>query len=182
MQLKTAQTKAELEQILQLQQANHYDNISSHTKDQEGFVTVLHDLELLMRMNEAAGQIIAIDEAKVVAYALVMLNSFSQEIPVLEPMFEVFKTVDYRGKKLTDFTFYVMGQICIDKSYRGKGVFGQLYEKHKEIYSEQFQLCITEVSKNNVRSIRAHEKVGFKTIYTYRDQTDHWLIMAWDWS
>ncbi len=74
-----------------------------------------------------------------------------------------------------------MGQICIAKVYRGQGLFEQLYNYHKEIYQPQFDLFVTEISTRNHRSLRAHEKVGFKTIHTHRDNLDEWRVVAWDW-
>jgi len=74
-----------------------------------------------------------------------------------------------------------MGQICIDKTYRGKGIFNILYQKHKELYSHKYDLLVTEISVNNPRSLRAHEKVGFKIIHTYHDALDEWAVVVWDW-
>ena len=59
--------------------------------------------------------------------------------------------------------------------------FENLYLKHKEAYSDKFEICLTEVSANNLRSMRAHEKVGFQTIHKYRDTTDDWNIILWSW-
>jgi hypothetical protein len=28
--------------------------------------------------------------------------------------------------------------------------------------------------------MRAHERVGFKTVQTFRDATDEWNILVWD--
>ena len=74
-----------------------------------------------------------------------------------------------------------MGQVCIDKAYRGKGVFSMLYEQHKQSYSKHYQMLVTEISVHNYRSQRAHEKVGFKTIHTYTDAMDSWNLVVWDW-
>lgn len=178
--VKRAETDAELNQILTLQAANHKDNLSVQRKAESGFVTVRHDLELLKKMNAAAGQVIAKDGDTVVGYALVMLKEFSPLIPVLMPMFEMFNTLSYRDRSLPEYSYYVMGQICVAESHRGKGVFQQLYSGHRQFYSNLFELCLTEVSSSNLRSMRAHEKVGFETIYSFEDETDQWNILAWD--
>ena len=56
-----------------------------------------------------------------------------------------------------------------------------MYEHHKKIYQHQFDLLVTEISANNPRSQKAHEKVGFKTIHNYRDDIDEWNVVVWDW-
>lgn len=62
MELKLVDSELELQQILELQKANHYDNVSDDLKQVNGFVTVKHDLATLTLMNEKARQIVAVDE------------------------------------------------------------------------------------------------------------------------
>ena len=176
----TATMDGELAQILTLQQANHASSLSEADAARDGFVTVMHTFELLKKMNQAAPQIIAKDGDAVIGYALVMLRSFSDMIPVLQPMFNRLSTIKFGDKKVTDHSFYVMGQICVAENYRGKGVFDSLYQKHKELNAPIYDLCVTSVSIRNKRSMRAHERVGFEIVNTFRDQTDEWNILAWN--
>jgi len=175
----TATLDEELAQILTLQQANHASSLSEADAARDGFVTVMHSFDLLKKMNQAAPQIIAKDDAAVIGYALVMLRSFSDMIPVLQPMFDRLSNIAFDDKKITDHLFYVMGQICVAEDYRGKGVFDSLYKKHKELNGPKYDLCVTSVSTRNKRSMRAHERVGFETVHTFRDQTDEWNILVW---
>lgn len=174
----TATTDDELHQILSLQRTNHASSFSETNANKDGFVTVMHSFKLLQKMNEAAPQIIAKDGQKVIGYALVMLRSFVDMIPVLQPMFDRLATIKYGECSITDHSFYIMGQICIDKLYRGTGVFNALYEKHRKIHSDAFELCVTSVSTRNHRSMRAHERVGFQVVDTFRDATDEWSILV----
>lgn len=179
--IKFAETSCELQQILLLQEKNHVTNMSLEKKKYNGFLTVKHDFDLLQKMNDSSAQIIALENNTVIGFALVMFKSFGEMIPVLKPMFAIFETFEYQNKKLIDYDFYVMGQICIDENFRGKGIFEKLYLKHKDCFSTRFELCLTEVSTSNLRSMKAHKKVGFKTIHTYTDSADTWNILLWDW-
>ena len=179
--IEFAETQIDLEQIIHLQKVNHVSQLTSLEKNSNGFVTVLHTIALLIQMNEAAPQIITKYNGAVVAYALVMLKEFSALIPTLVPMFDLFEQLNYLGKSLTTYNYYVMGQICIDEKYRGQGLFEKLYAKHKETHSNKFDLCLTEVSTSNQRSMKAHERVGFKILHTFKDETDEWNILVWDW-
>ena len=172
----------DLEQILTLQRTNLIAGLSTAEWKDQGFVTIEHTLDLLQKMHDAAPSIIVKDNNRVVAYALTMLRECSAMVPVLEPMFANVEKLTWKGKSLNEYKFYVMGQICIDKAYRGRGLFDQLYEKHKEVYSSQFDLLVTEIATRNTRSQRAHERVGFKQINVYRDETDEWSVVIWDWS
>jgi hypothetical protein len=180
-QITTITSDTEIIQLLDLQQLNLPKNISKEVALEQGFVTVQHNFELLRAMNEAIPQVIAKKDDRVVGYALVMLPNFADLIPVLQPMFHLFSSIDYGEKKVSDYKYYVMGQVCIAEECRGLGVFDALYHKHRDLYSTDYQVCITEIAKRNTRSTRAHERIGFKTIHTFQDETELWNVVAWDW-
>ena len=84
------------------------------------------------------------------------------------------------GEFVTNKTFYVMGQICVDERYRGKGVFDALYLTHKELLGNVYELCVTSVSTRNSRSMKAHQRVGFEIVNTFQDATDEWNVLVWN--
>lgn len=170
----------DLLQVLAVQESNQPHRITPEQLAKEGFVTVRHTLPLLKAMNDAAPQVIAKEGDKVVGYALVMLQSFQDLVPVLKPMFTTLTTLSYNGRQLIDYRYYVMGQICVAEGYRGKGIFDGMYQKHKELYAGEFDMCITEIALRNPRSLRAHQRVGFKVLHTFTDATDTWDIVLWD--
>jgi GNAT superfamily N-acetyltransferase len=172
----------ETAQLLALQQANLPANISTEIATSQGFVTVQHKAGLLEEMNRAIPQVIAKAGGKVIGYALAMLPSFAEKVPVLQPMFSLFDAIEYRQRKVSDYRYYVMGQVCVAEGYRGMGVFDGLYQKHKALFAPAYDFCITEISSRNTRSLRAHQRVGFKSIHCYRDATDEWDIVLWDWA
>lgn len=180
-QFTTAKTKDDVQQILDLQYINLPVNITDIEAKDQGFVTVHHDFELLNAMNEPYPHIIAKDGDRVIGYTLVMLKSFADKIAVLKPMFEKINSLHYNGNSLEKTPYFVMGQVCVDKTYRGQGVFAGLYQKMKTEMSPHFKCIITEIATRNTRSIRAHEKVGFETIHIYQAPEEEWAIVAWDW-
>ena len=171
----------ELQQILKLQEENLLNNIDNAEMQSQGFVTLHHSIAILKKMHSLAPSVIIKDNDKVIAYALSMLRECRQLVPDLEPMFSLLDKLIWKNKPLNDYSFYVMGQICIAKQYRGQGLFDELYRHHKKIYQSQFDLFITEISTRNQRSIHAHERVGFETIHTHQDELDEWLVVGWDW-
>ncbi len=76
-------------------------------------------------------------------------------------------------------TYIVMGQVCIDKTFRKQGVFRGLYNFMKKQLQTEFDMIITEVGVANTRSINAHYAIGFKTIYSYRSNQQDWNIIYW---
>lgn len=173
--------KATLQQILELQFKNLESQITLNELKQEGFVTVHHTMELLSSIGGDYGHMVAKANGKVVAYALVMLKEFGNSIPVLVPMFEKINTLYFKNDALLHANYLVMGQVCVDKAYRGKGLFYELYTQMKLHLSQDFDYLITEVATRNPRSIRAHQKLGFECIHNYQAEGEDWDILLWDW-
>lgn len=174
-------TDDELIQINHLNQLNYRHHITNDERDKEGFVSWFYPLPLLQQTQAITPHVIVKEDDKVVAYALTLLREEAAFHKDLQEMFDNLTNVTYKGRLLTDYSIYCMGQICIDKPWRGKGVFAMLYSHHRQVFSPAYDMLITEVSASNPRSQRAHEKVGFKTIYTYTDANDEWNVIAWDW-
>jgi hypothetical protein len=179
-QFTTTRGEGDLRQILDLQQENHKTNLIESVRRGQGFVTVRHTWEQIYGIHNATPQIIAQTEGRVVGYALAMLPTAAMLIPDLQPMFVLFDQISWQDKKLMDCRYYVMGQVCVTQSHRGQGVFDGLYQKHRELYSPNFDLLVTEVSAANGRSLRAHERVGFRHIHTHTDHLDTWQVLAWE--
>lgn len=170
----------ELYQILELQSNNLRHTKSPETEADQGFVTVKHDFSLIKSMNDAAGHIIAKDGHKVVGYALSMTREFRNKIPLLASMFDLMDSLVVDGIKIGDGDYIVMGQVCVDFEYRGKGVFQGMYKKYFEVYKPIYQWIITEIAARNTRSLRAHLNVGFKEIYRYVEPgVEEWIVVRY---
>jgi predicted GNAT superfamily acetyltransferase len=171
LQFKRADTKEELQQILKLQRANLAVAVSSEIQKKEGFVTVEHSLDLLKRMNDVCSHFIVKSGDNVIGYALCMHPGFGDEIEVLRPMFSEIK------KHYKNHNYIVMGQICIDKDFRRKGLFRRLYMEMLNGIQPEYSTIITEVDKKNSPSMNAHYKIGFQTITTYNADDHEWVLM-----
>lgn len=180
--IRSAASTQDLENILALQGENMRAGLSAEEIKEQGFITVRHSLEQLQAMQERVPQILAVDGDRLGGFALVMPRELKNSIPVLVPMFEMLDNLHYQGTAVKDLRYYVMGQICVGKDYRGQGVFRQLYQAHREQLSQDFDYCITEVSTSNIRSMRAHQKIGFQVLHTFTDELDEWNIVLWDWT
>jgi len=167
----------ELQQILDLQQANLARNLSPEQISEQGFVTVEHTLDLLRRMHAIAPSIVAREGESLAGYALVMPVECRSFIPMLEPMFARLEQLGMMRQR-----FYVMGQICVAAPWRGQGVFDLLYRAHRKYLRTAYDFSVTEVAMRNTRSMRAHQRVGFEIIDRYRDATDEWALLRWNWS
>ncbi|WP_297806504.1 GNAT family N-acetyltransferase [uncultured Polaribacter sp.] len=171
-------TDEELKEILALQQVNLSINISDEEKLKEGFVTLKHDLDILKKMNDACAHCIAKIDGKTIGFALSMLQSFKKDVPLLIPMFNRVDEI-LESEKLSS-KYVVMGQVCIDKNQRGKGVFKGLYAYMAREMKDDYDSIITEVDVKNIRSLNAHKSVGFKLLKKYVSNNQLWEIIILD--
>lgn len=175
--LTAARNGRDLQQILDLQQRNLATHLSPEEAAEQGFVTARHDLPLLERICGPHGHVVAMDGDRVVGYALVMLREFGAAVPILVPMFEQIERL------LGEARYVVMGQVCVEKAHRGQGVFAGMYDEFRRRLSGDFDLVVTEVATRNTRSLRAHEKVGFRRALQYQAHGgESWEIVTWDWT
>jgi predicted GNAT superfamily acetyltransferase len=179
---KNADTAAELWGILDLQKANHTHRITQEEAENQGFVTVNHSFEQLQKMNEVEKHLIAKENDKVIAYILAMTVHAQFDIPILVPMFELFKQIIFKGKAVSDYQYMVVGQVCVAKEYRGQGLFDACYAEYKKCFQEKYDFAITEIACANTRSRNAHKRVGFQEVMTYTSPDKiEWSIVIWDW-
>lgn len=172
-QYTKALTSEDLNQILELQKMNLPKGLSDEEKLKEGFVTAYHTFEILKEMNDACAHTLAKLDDKVIGYALSMTKGFGNKIEVLKPMF------DEISKVVTKDDFIVMGQICIDKNFRGKGVFRGLYNYMRtSVCQGVFNRIITEIDTNNIRSINAHKAIGFEDLFDYKSGDNNWRVVV----
>jgi L-amino acid N-acyltransferase YncA len=177
-----ATSTSDLEGILLLQKKNLAQGLSSEEIQSQGFVTVNHTFDQLKNLNDIEKHVIAKDGDQVVGYALAMTQQSKSEIPILLPMFEVFDKIIFSGKEISSYNYMVVGQVCVDKAYRGHGIFDQNYGAYKKYYQDNYDFAITEIASTNTRSLQAHRRIGFKEINSYfaPDKTE-WIVVVWDW-
>ena len=182
--INTVQSEEDLLAIIALLQANLRSNLSLDMQSSDGFLSIEFELDFLRKMNQLTPSIIAKDStSKLVGYALVMLPGIALELPEFAELISLINILEYKGKPLRNYTYYIMGQICIANGFRGQKIFDRMLLKHRELYADRYQLLITDVSDKNVRSLRAHARVGFETIYSYKytSLNETWHIILWDW-
>ena len=179
---RLAHSEDDFRQMLLLQRKNVKSVLSQNEIKKEGFVTIEHSLEDLERMNKVHKHALAIENQNVVGFALVTAHDYGNAIPFLAGKFNLIDSLKTPYGELNASTYFLMGQICIEKSFRGRGVFKALYNSLKDQLSEIYSYCVTIISEENKRSLRAHEKVGFIPMHKYEENDSNWVIVLWDWN
>lgn len=173
----------ELTGILQLQRQNLPAGLSEEEMRHEGFVTVSHNTAMLRELNRIEPHLIAREDNRVIAYLLTMTEQSQNDIPVLQPMFRLFLQLPFGEKKVSDYRYIVVGQVCVDKAYRSRGILDACYAAYREAFQKKYDFAITEIAAANLRSLRAHQRVGFREWYRYTAPDGmEWVIVVWDWN
>lgn len=182
-QIRKAESKDDLLQIINLQKRNLQTSLSHFEIEKEGFVTCIHDVSLLEKMNHPFQHILAVNENdEVVGYCLVMLPKWRNELDVLKSMFDTIEASIFINEMIKEEEYIVVGQVCVGKNYRKQGVFRKMYHYYKEAYARNFKYCITEIAVSNKRSFNAHQSIGFQLLKRYlSDDGKEWDLIIWDW-
>lgn len=179
---KKCNSRKELTGILSLQNKNHYAVLPKEEIAAEGFLTCTHNLDLLLEWNNIAPHIIAVSKGEVVAYLLTMTKDAEYRMPFLEPMFNAFKNNTYKNRKISEYNYLIVGQVCVAKELRGLGVLKKCYDLYKREYSNKYDFAITEIATRNQRSLKAHYNLGFQEIHRYKStEGEEWSIVIWEW-
>lgn len=167
--------------ILNLQAQNLKHATITQEQATQGFVTVQHTLQQLMAMQAIEPQVVAVHDEVVVAYLLAMTPALKDELPVLQPMFRLFEHINYKTKKVADYAYIVIGQVCVAKAFRGQGLLHECYAFYQATFSPCYHFAITEIDARNGRSLAAHQRIGFQEIATYSADAVLWKVVIWDW-
>ncbi len=166
--------------ILDLQFKNLGGNQNEEIEKSQGFLTVHHNRDTLIKMKATYPHVVAKLNDTVVGYTLVMLIEFGEQVPELFTMFKEFEQIKINGFPLFNQKFMVMGQVCVAQQVRGLEVFSRMYKHLQLLMANDFDYIVTEIAKRNTRSTRAHENVGFKIIHEYIDpiSKEDWVVVA----
>jgi ribosomal protein S18 acetylase RimI-like enzyme len=172
---------SELLGIKKLQQDNLKINLSKQEAESQGFVTAEYSMDFLETLHRACPSIIAKDKETVAGYALVAVKSVRHQHDLLSDLFNSIDKIVYDGHLLENSKYVIVGQLCVARDYRGLGLVQKMYDYYKSSLAGEFDYCLTDVARDNIRSLRAHEKSGFRIIDTLEYGGLGWNIILWDW-
>jgi L-amino acid N-acyltransferase YncA len=171
-----------LVQILELQRQNLKENLSQEERDSQGFVTAKHTFKQLKEINLKENAVIATSDGKVIAYAIAMKRETGKGMPVFDRLFEEVDKIKIGEIKFTHFPYIFVGQLCIAKEFRGQGLVEKLYAFFSTEMQNKYDFIVTDISQENPRSLKAHEKSGYKKIQHFFDfyNNSYWDIVIKD--
>jgi hypothetical protein len=169
-------TNKDIEGVLSLQAKYLFANTPEKERE-NGFVTTPFTIEQIENIIAQDGLFIAIDN-KVVAYAFAGSWEYFSQWAIFPFMAIRLNNYNLENEKVTTNNSFQYGPICIDLSYRGSGLFQQLFEFMRIAMKKRYPIGITFINQINKRSYEAHtKKLGMKIVdeFTYNDNNFYGL-------
>jgi hypothetical protein len=155
------------------------DNYRGSLADDElkdGFISIQFTIEELIEMSQNGITIIALSGVQATSAATTETAGvlFTQtceynvkKVPFAARMIDALEGKTLGGSKIEFNESMVCGPVCISKEFRGQGIFPKLYELFRNEAKGKFSTALTLVAQSNLRSQRAHEKVGFEKLNSF---------------
>jgi len=180
--IKTVSSEKEMQQIKVLQSQNLKMALEPSEIESQGFVSAEYTLDFIKKMNDIAPSIIAVENNEVVGYAIATDKAVLGEHDLLDDLLTKIDHLSFKGRRLAQENYIVVGQLCVAKTHRGQGLVKQLYSSFKTHYAPTYTLCVTDIDRKNIRSLKAHLKTGFEIIGALSFGNSQWDIVLWDWN
>lgn len=167
--------------ILSLQERYLYRNMNDLERE-KGFVTTPFTTAQLEDILQQNGIFIAENEDKIiVAYAFAGSWKYFEQWEIFNFMVSRFPTLSFHGSPITTENSFQYGPVCIEESYRGKGLLNQLFEEMRMEFVKKYPISITFINKVNVVSEKAHtKKLGWEKIDEFEFNNNTYIGLAFD--
>ncbi len=151
-------TKADIDGILELQDANHLDR--------GGTLSVRFPREWFEARLSDTPVIVARRGGRIVAYVISSSIQAQASAGIVQAMLNAYSHSP---------NAYIYGPVCVAAEERGHGLAGALFSGLLARMPDRE--CFTFIRADNIASLRAHAKMGLRTVATFtRDDVDYVVV------
>lgn len=173
-------TTRDIAGILTLQAGNLYANLSDDDR-RDGFVTTPFTPALIAEFITEQGVFVAEHAHHVVGYAFAGAWHLFDHWPIFSAMTARFPSLRFADQPLTVAGTFQYGPICIDREWRGSGLFPQLFATVCAAFAPRTLIGTTFINQRNARSMRAHtQKLGLLVVDTFCFNDQSYATLAFD--
>jgi hypothetical protein len=168
-----------IDEVLCLHYRYQIDSINEEDKA-DGFITTAFTKAHLTRLIEVEnGLFIACVNNKIIAYVMAASWDFWSQWPMFQFMIENLHDSLDREQHITKENSYQYGPVCVDKIFRGQGVFESIFNFSLQEMSKRYPIMVTFINKVNLRSYEAHtKKTSLKVISCFEFNSNHYFKLA----
>jgi L-amino acid N-acyltransferase YncA len=171
MEVRRAQSE-DLAGVVDLQDRNLYQNVSEKERG-GGFLSNRFSEEQFAAINADVSVVVALEDSRVVGFLCGSDMKAMADNPLVKSM------ISADSGALSFETTCLGGPVCVDESQRGKGVMAKLYDSLvSQLHGTRYKDIAVFISDVNVASIKAHEKVGFAVVNTFKHADKTYLTLV----
>lgn len=178
MEFKKA-TDADLQGILELQHENFAGNLTDQER-QDGFLSVEFNQAQFKQMNDESAIIVCKDDGQIHGYICTSPLAFNLAFALPAAMIAMFPQCDYNGKPLDQYHSIMAGPWCVEREYRGKNVFIDMWNALGGILPKEVELITTFISADNPRSLHAAKKIQMNEVTIFQHNGKAFILLAAD--
>lgn len=172
--------ESDIEGVLLLQEKNLYSNLSKEER-KNGFVTTPFTKNQIKEIIMQTGLFVAEKDQEIVAYVYAGDWEYFKQWDIFNFMVSRFPGLSFKGKSITTKNSFQYGPICIDTSYRGRGLLNSIFEEMRLEFLKKYPISITFINKINKISEKAHtKKLGWEIIDEFIFNENEYLGLAFD--
>lgn len=172
----------DVEGILRIQRANLVDELDGSADErEEGFLSARFSREQLLGMIDDLGIVVArdLDRDRVIGSLCAFDPGFDARAPIVDRMLEACDRAEYDGRRASEYDPFVYDPVCIERSYRGRGLLHGLYDELLGLVAGRYELGVAFVARRNRRSYRAHvDGLGMAPIGRFEQSGDEHVLLA----
>lgn len=183
MEVRKIRNESELVQVHKLLEENLKQNLSYQERKQQGFITINYSLNSLIKLNKITPTIVATNGSKVIGYALSANRKCKGLDRFLDMLIAEIDRTFYNKDLLCKSDYLVVGQLCVAKAYRRRGISQKIYQEFKQEFHQTHPYCLTGVDTLNKGSIESHKKCGFRVLKQLKccGLNSIGYLLIWDW-
>lgn len=180
MDYRRACKDSDYQQIEVLQNQNLLSQLTPE-EAKAGFLLRAFSADDFRRMNADLCVMLAWDQQERLAGYL-CANVLTEDSPFefVRALYQQAKTVQYHGKRLTQYQVFIASPLCIDRPYRGTSLFFQLASAmlNSPQITSDYDLILTFVSVDNERSLNACRGLSFEPLEIFSiGSLRYWLLV-----
>lgn len=166
--------------ILSLQEKNLYSKLTEKERE-SGFVTTPFTTTQIEKVLKQNGVFVAENkDGIIIAYAFAGTWKYFEQWEIFNFMVSRFPKTSFMNKEITVENSFQYGPVCIDNSYRGKGLLNLIFEELRLEFVKKFPISITFINSDNVISEKAHTRLGWEIIDRFEFQSNKYIGLALD--
>lgn len=154
---------SDFDQVVTLQKANALLALPEDARG-DGFLSSDFTAEHFEQMAQSVDLVVAREAGKVIGFLCASTLDFNRNMPLPAAMMQRFPHLKIRSRNFDEVLSYITGPVCVEKSYRGQGVFEALYNKLFDATAMNYDVALAFIATSNPRSLKAHEKVNMNVI------------------